>query len=214
MRFARGRGGIVVNATEIRGLEQWETLKRSGVVREEHAVLASGLHTGEVIHADVTKQWHLRWFMDEVFQYLEQSTRGLEFDVMVGVPHGADHFVEYITSMLHRRQPYETHVRPVKIEKGLGGMVVPEGAIRPGERVLVLEDTLTTGGSLENACQALVAAGAVIAGKFTIFNRSSRDGLAEEQGVQYFIRHAIADHDPTTCPLCAKGVPLVDPNAA
>jgi len=173
-------------------------------VREGHFVLASGLHTGEVINARAAEAW----LMDEVFQDLGPYVLGVRPDAMVGVPHGADHFVEYIAPMLHVSSSYDHRVRPVKIDKGPDAMVVPEGAIRPGERVLVLEDVFTTGGSLEKACQALVAVGAVIVGKFAIFNRSSRDGMAEEQGVQYSVRHAIADYEPAACPLCAEGIPL------
>lgn len=193
-----------MRATETGVREQWEALKRTGVVREGHFVLASGLHTGQVIDARAAEAW----LMDEVFQDLGPYALGVRPDAMVGVPHGADHFVDYIAPMLHVSSSYDRRVRPVKIDKGLNAMVVPVGAVRPGERILVLEDVFTTGGSIRKTCEALEAAGAVIAGKFAIFNRSSRDGLAEQQGVQYSVRRAIADYNAAECPLCEEGIPL------
>lgn len=193
-----------MRTTEAGVRDQWEALKRTGVVRKGHFVLASGLHTGEVINARAAEPW----LMDEVFQDLSRYALGVQPDAMVGVPHGADHFVEYIAPMLHASSSYDRRVRPVMIEKGPDGMVVPDGSIQPGERILVLEDVFTTGGSIQKACEALSAAGAVVVGKFAIFNRSSRDGMAEEQGVEYSVRHLIEDYDPAECPICKEGVSL------
>ena len=84
--------------------------------------------------------------------------------------------------------------------------------VRPGERVLVVEDVVTTGGSTRETCDALRAAGALVVGAASIIDRSA--GRADV-GVP---RLALATldvpaHAPDACPLCAEGVPAVKPGS-
>jgi orotate phosphoribosyltransferase len=84
--------------------------------------------------------------------------------------------------------------------------------VRPGERVLVVEDVITTGGSTRETCDALRAAGALVVGAASIIDRS---GGRADVGVP---RVALATLDvpavaPDTCALCARGVPAIKPGS-
>ena len=84
--------------------------------------------------------------------------------------------------------------------------------VRPGERVLVVEDVITTGGSTRETCDALRAAGALVVGAASIIDRS---GGRSDVGVP---RVALATLEvpavsPAECTLCAAGVPAVKPGS-
>jgi len=84
--------------------------------------------------------------------------------------------------------------------------------VSPGERVLVVEDVITTGGSTRETIDALEQAGAHVLGAASIIDRSS--GQADV-GVQ---RYALATLDapsviPENCPLCAQGLLVTKPGS-
>jgi orotate phosphoribosyltransferase len=85
-------------------------------------------------------------------------------------------------------------------------------AIQPGERAVVVEDVVTTGGSSVEVIELLRAAGAEVAAAGSIIDRS---GGAADLGVP---RAALATlkvttWEPAACPLCAQGQPVVKPGS-
>ena len=98
-------------------------------------------------------------------------------------------------------------------ERQAGRMCLRRGfSVMPGERTLVIEDVLTTGGSTRETIAALLDAGADVIGAGSIIDRS---GGAADVGVP---RVALADLvapaiDPAVCDLCAQGIPAVKPGS-
>ncbi len=94
-----------------------------------------------------------------------------------------------------------------------GKMTLRRGfAVSPGERVLIVEDVITTGGSTREVVDLLQAAGAVVVGAASIIDRSA--GKADV-GVP---RRALATlevtaWEPDFCPLCLDGLPLIKPGS-
>lgn len=85
-------------------------------------------------------------------------------------------------------------------------------AVAPGERAVVVEDVVTTGGSTREVVEALRAAGAEVLAAGSIIDRS---GGRAEVGVP---RTALATleatvWDPQECPLCRQGIPVVKPGS-
>jgi orotate phosphoribosyltransferase len=79
-----------------------------------------------------------------------------------------------------------------------------------GQRVLVVEDLLTTGGSVIKVCREAEKHGAEIIGVSVIVNRGGV--TAEQLGVPRLEELASVSFDafaPAECPQCAKGVPIV-----
>lgn len=78
-----------------------------------------------------------------------------------------------------------------------------------GQRVLVVEDVLTTGGSARQVVAAVQAAGGEVVGVGALCNRG---GLtAETLGVPCFValvELALESWDAAECPLCKQGVPI------
>lgn len=75
-------------------------------------------------------------------------------------------------------------VRPEAKGHGLGGRIV--GDLRPGDRVVLIDDVATLGGSLLDAVQAVRAAGAEVAMALAIVDRlAGADALLNAHGVPF-----------------------------
>ena len=79
-----------------------------------------------------------------------------------------------------------------------------------GERVLAVEDALTTGGSVRAVMDVVRGSGAEIAGVAAIVDRT---GGRLDLGVPLhaLLTLEIAAWPPEACPLCRAGIPLVEP---
>jgi orotate phosphoribosyltransferase len=80
------------------------------------------------------------------------------------------------------------------------------------DRVLVVDDVVTTGGSLSGTIEAVEGCGAGVVGVGALVHRLSK--LAVTFPVPYRPLVAVEAHnfEPAVCPLCRDGVPLVDPD--
>jgi len=104
-------------------------------------------------------------------------------------------------------------VRAIFAERLDGVLTLRRGfALAPGERVLVVEDVLTTGRSTKETIDVAVAAGAEVVGAAAIIDRS---GGTVDVGVPFQALAQVAwpNYDPATCPLCAQGVPVTRPGS-
>jgi orotate phosphoribosyltransferase len=101
-------------------------------------------------------------------------------------------------------------VRGIFAEKdNNGGRVFRRGfSISPGERVLIVDDILTTGKSVREMVDAVTACQGVIVGIGVLVDRSES---AVDFGVPLFscLRNETITYSPETCPLCARKIPLV-----
>jgi len=82
--------------------------------------------------------------------------------------------------------------------------------IAPGERVLIVDDILTTGGSIREVLAAVNGKRGQIIGIGILVDRSEQK---IDFGVPLFSCHRAATitYKPESCPLCASGIPLVKP---
>ena len=104
-------------------------------------------------------------------------------------------------------------VRAIFAERADGALTLRRGfALDPGEKVLIVEDVVTTGGSTRETMAVARAAGAHVVAAGAIIDRS---GGASTLDVPF---HALATlkvetYPPDQCPLCAAGKPLVKPGS-
>ncbi len=81
-----------------------------------------------------------------------------------------------------------------------------------GERAVVVEDVITTGGSTADVIAALRAAGAEVLAAGSIIDRSGgRAGVGVPRVALATLQ--VAAHHPGECPLCKQGIPLVKPGS-
>jgi orotate phosphoribosyltransferase len=92
-------------------------------------------------------------------------------------------------------------------------------AIEPGERVLVVEDVVTTGGSAAEAARAVAEAGGEVVGYAAIVDRrpdglpAPAEGPAGVAGLTALLRVDAPAWEPGACPRCAAGDPIDAPGS-
>jgi orotate phosphoribosyltransferase len=98
-------------------------------------------------------------------------------------------------------------------ERADGALTLRRGfAIAPGERVLVVEDVVTTGGSTRETMAVAREAGATVVGACAIVDRSGgHPGL--DVPFRALLPIQLPTYAPEACPLCIEGKPLVKPGS-
>ena len=85
-------------------------------------------------------------------------------------------------------------------------------SIADAERVVVVEDVVTTGGSTRETIQVATASGAQVVAATAIVNRSG--GAASlDVPLHALLELSLPTYDPNACPLCAQGVPISRPGS-
>ena len=119
-------------------------------------------------------------------------TKDLEFDAVGGLTLGAD---PVATAMMHVAASKGRNLDSFvvrKAEKAHGLQRRIEGPDVKGRRVLAVEDTSTTGGSVMTAVEALKEAGAIVVGVAVIVERGAAPLIAEN-GLKYVAAYQLAD---------------------
>ncbi|MBN1872433.1 MAG: orotate phosphoribosyltransferase [Candidatus Omnitrophica bacterium] len=98
-------------------------------------------------------------------------------------------------------------------ERQDGKMALRRGfKVGPGDRVLVVEDVVTTGGSAKELLEVIKNSGAEIAGVGTIVDRSPGN-IELGYDIKSLIKLEVQTFDPSRCPLCKEGLPLTKPGS-
>jgi len=105
------------------------------------------------------------------------------------------------------------NVRTIFAERKQGAMELRRGFdLRPAERVLVVEDVVTTGGSVSEVMTLVQDMGAIPAGVGCIVDRSNGSVTFEVKQVSLLQLEVVAWRPPE-CPLCKEGKPVVKPGS-
>jgi orotate phosphoribosyltransferase len=180
-----------------------ERFRRTGALLEGHFVLTSGLHSTQYLQCALVLQHPAE--AEPLGRAIAERFGAGEVETVAAPAIGGIVIGWEVARALG--------VRSIWTEREGGRMTLRRGFnVRPGERVLVVEDVITTGGSTRETCDALRAAGALVVGAASIIDRS---GGRSDVGVQ---RVALATLDvpavaPADCTLCARGVPAVKPGS-
>jgi orotate phosphoribosyltransferase len=83
-----------------------------------------------------------------------------------------------------------------------------------GSRAIVVEDILTTGGSLNEVVECLRQRAVRLAGIYVLVDRTAGEVLIEGRPVGSLLAMKIQAFEPDACPLCKQGVPLIKPGAS
>ena len=187
----------------MRAEEVLDRFRRTGALLEGHFVLTSGLHSPQYLQCALVLQHPPE--AEALARSLAAHFEGQGIETVAAPAIGGIVIGYEVARALGARS--------IWTEREAGRMTLRRGfTIRPGERVLVVEDVITTGGSTRETCDALRAAGALVVGAASIIDRS---GGRSDVGVP---RVALATLEvpsvaPSDCPLCAQGVPVIKPGS-
>jgi len=177
--------------------------KETGALLEGHFVLTSGLHSAIYLQCALVLQ-HPREARD-LGRSIAQRFRDENIQTVASPAIGGLIIGHEVARALGARF--------IWTERENGRMVLRRGfSVSPGERVLVVEDVVTTGGSTRETVAALKANGANVVAAASIIDRSS--GKAEV-GVPRvaLVTLDVPSVDPAGCEACKRGEPAIKPGS-
>jgi orotate phosphoribosyltransferase len=180
-----------------------QKFRETGALLEGHFVLTSGLHSALYLQSALVLQ-HPRE-AEDLARTLAESFQAENIQTVASPAIGGLIIGHEVARALGARF--------IWTEREHGKMVLRRGfSVSPGERVLVVEDVVTTGGSTRETVLALQANGADVVAAASIIDRSA--GQAEV-GVP---RIALATLDvpavdPVACEACKRGEPAIKPGS-
>lgn len=181
-----------------------EILKEAGVLLEGHFLLTSGKHSNKYLQC--AKIFRNTKYSEELCRELALQFKNDNIDVVIGPAMGAVQMAYEVSRHLE--------VENYFTERDDGVMVLRRGfEIKPGMRCLLVEDVVTTGGSVKEVIAIVEQAGGVVAGVGSIVDRT---GGEMDFGYPYksVISMKVESWEKDNCPLCKEGkIDLVKPGS-
>ncbi len=191
-------GGAIVTA------DNWlARFRQYGAIQEGHFQLTSGLHAATYIQCA------------QILQHPDEATalgaalaglvRDARPEVIIGPALGGIIVAHEVARALG--------VRAIFAERSDGRLTLRRGfAIAPGERVLVVEDVVTTAGTVAEVAALAREAGGLIAGGAALIDRSGGRAAAA-MPLRALVTLDLPAFPSGECPLCRAGAPLVKPGS-
>lgn len=189
--------------------EALQILTRTGaLLKDSHIVYTSGRHGSDYVDKDAVYPHsgdvsHLCLAMAEKFVRAEVA-------VVIAPAVGGvilSQWVAHHLSELTRRE-----IAAVYAEKAEGGFVIRRGYNRfiRGERTLVVEDVLTTGGSVKRVVEAVRSVGGKVVGVAALCNRGgvTKADLGDVPHLEALVNLRLDSWEASACPLCARKIPI------
>jgi orotate phosphoribosyltransferase len=183
-------------------MEAEEIFHRTGALLRGHFLLASGLHSS--IYWEKFRVLQFPNYTQELCHMISTHFQKQRVQLVAGPTTGGIILAFEVARQLG--------VRGIFAEKEGGSeRTFRRGfSINSGERVLIVDDILTTGNSIREVMAAVTKQGGIIIGVGVLVDRAEQ---AIELGVPLFscYRSTAPTYRPQDCPLCAGRIPLVKP---
>ncbi len=183
--------------------EIMEILRETKVLREGHFRLTNGKHSRQSMQISQVIQYPK--FLEVLCEELARRFKGEEIDVVVAPAIGGILVAYEVAKTLGTRCLFA--------EREEGKMVFRRGfTLEEDENVLVVEDAVTTGDSVQEVLEAVKERGGSVRGVGIVLDRS---GGKIHFGVRTEVLLSLECQtwEPEACPLCKEGVPLSKPGA-
>jgi orotate phosphoribosyltransferase len=181
---------------------------RGALIVNSHIVYTSGRHGSAYVNKDAIYP-HTE-SVSVLCEEIADHFRGSGVEVVAAPAIGGVILSQWVAHHLQSRQCDAIAVYAEKAADGTFEFRRGYDRLLAGRRVLVVEDILTTGGSLREVCRAVGAAGGTIVGAAALCNRGSITAAEVGGPPDLFtlIEIPLEAWDEATCPLCARGVPI------
>ena len=176
-----------------------ELFLKTNAIMEGHFLLTSGLHSPMYVEKFNVLQ-HPK-YTEQLCQALAEKFADQKIETVVGPVTGGILLAHEVGKALG--------TRAIFTERENGKMTFRRGfKLAPGERVLIVEDIVTTGGSVKEVIDVVLESGAIPVGVGLLVDRSG--GKIDFGTVPYqaLLHLDVTTYAPETCPLCQNNVPM------
>jgi orotate phosphoribosyltransferase len=183
-----------------------DLFRRSGALLEGHFRLTSGLHSSGYLQCALVLS-HPEW-AETLGRAIAERMRGARATVVLSPALGGVVIGHEVARALG--------IRALFAERQDGMLTLRRGfTLSDNDRVLVVEDVMTTGGSTKETMDVATAAGVQVVGAASIVNRSGRPMKFDnvDVPVESLLEYSLPTYEPDQCPLCAQGLPVVKPGS-
>jgi orotate phosphoribosyltransferase len=195
-----------------------DVMRSVGALQTGHFLLTSGLHSDQYMQGQRVLQYP-RYGNILANQLAEQIVAaGLQPDVVIGPALGAIHWEVFVANALdaHSEKPIKAMFAERSTESGTdpNSFILRRGMeLTSKDKVLVVEDVTTTGGSVKRVLELVKALGAEPIAVGAIVDRS---GSTIEFGVPFLklITLNLQTYTPADCPMCAQGTTAIKPGSS
>ncbi len=180
-----------------------EIYKKTGALLTGHFLLSSGLHSEQYLQSALVLQQPD--VATKLCAALAEQFKDARIEVVIAPALGGV-FVSHETARA-------LGVRALFAERVNGELTLRRGfTIKPGERVLVVEDVITTGKSTKETIKVVQRAGGAVVAAASLVDRS---GGTADIGVPYksLVTLNVPTYTPESCPLCKAGSAPVKPGS-
>ena len=195
-----------------------ERLKSVSAWQSGHFLLSSGLHSSEYMQCQKILQYpeHGQYLGEQLAEKIVAA--GIKPQVVIGPALGAVHLEVFTAIALNNLLAKENgaQVRAVFAERAEDGVnfVIRRGIeLAAGERVLVVEDVTTTGGSAKRVVELVEKMGAQTVAVATIIDRSSGQAKFDQPFIK-LVTLEIKNFDSASCPMCKEGSTAIKPGSS
>lgn len=175
-----------------------EILKEAGVLLEGHFKLTSGRHSNQYLQC--AKIFRNTKYSEELCAALAEQYQNDGVQIVIGPAMGAVQMAYEVSRSMHCENFFTERDEDGKMTLRRGFVV------NPGDKVLVVEDVVTTGGSVREVIELVQSFGGDVVGVGSIVDRT---GGKIDFGVPFkaVISVDVQSWEPQDCPLCKAGAP-------
>lgn len=191
------------------GKEILSLFDKYGALLKGHFKLSSGLHSEKYLQCAIVLQYP--GIAEKLSRTLAKKFYRSKIDVVVGPALGGI-TLSYEVARAFGARGLFTERRPSQGSQE-GKMVLRRGfSIEKGEKVLVVEDVITTGGSIKEVIGVIRALGGKVIGVGSVIDRSSQN---LDFGVPFeaLAKVNVETFEEKNCPLCKKNIPITKPGS-
>ncbi len=177
--------------------------EKTGALKKGHFKLTSGLHSSTYFQCALVLQYPE--YCSLIAGKIADKFRDHKVDVVISPAIGG--------IVIGQEVGRQLGVRTIFSEREQGEMKLRRGfELKPGERVLICEDVVTTGGSVFEVLEIVKKYRAEIAGVGFIVDRSGGQVKFSENRFS-LVELSVESFQPEECPLCKENIPVNKPGS-
>ncbi len=180
-----------------------EILKEAGVLLEGHFLLTSGRHSNKYLQC--AKIFQDTKYSEELCKDLAEKFTNDGVELVIGPAIGAIQMSYEVSRWLG--------VKNIFAERENGEMTLRRNfKIEKGQKVLVVEDVVTTGGSVKEVLKIVKEHGGEVVGVGVVVDRTGGK-IDFGTRIESVISMEVQSYEADNCPLCEQNLPLVKPGS-